>query len=207
MNKQEVLDTIKNIKNVPIEPQKKDLHSNSSGTNHKALMRYNAMLDNITIGAHTQKMFTLNGIEWTFRLLTGHEQNSIRKEVMALAKKDECFEDFNLKYLEMIKIVTKALSPSPFKTDGKEIWSEEDVGMLPYAMLEEMFNEYIEFDLLAMTKPSDLPIDEVEALIEIIKKKPEALKEFERKKLLATSLYLLNYCNHLEKITKSVTSN
>jgi hypothetical protein len=203
MNKQEVLDTIKNIKNTPIAPQKKDLHSNSNGTNHKALMRYNAMLDNITIGAHSRKTFSLNGIEWDFRLLTASEQNAIRKEVILMAKKDDCFEDFNLQYLEMVKIVTKALSPSPFK----EVWSEEDVGMIPYAMLEELFKEYIDFDSLAMTKPSDLPIDEVEALIEIIKKKPEALRELERKKLLATNIYLLNYCKQLEKITKSATSS
>src|SRR6516225_10946846 len=111
MDKQAVVDKLKDIKKKPINPQKADLKENSNGTNYKGLMRYNAILDNILIGAHTQKTVELNGVEWTIRILTAKEHNNIRKEIMRQAKADECFEDFNLSYLEMTKIIAACLSP------------------------------------------------------------------------------------------------
>lgn len=204
MNKAEIIET---LKNKPIAPQKKDPVANSSGTNHRALMRYNAMLDNIAIGAHSQKTVNLNGIDWSLRLLTSKEQNDIRKDVLKAARKDDCFEDFNLAFLEATKIVTRALSPSPFKIEGKEIWAEEDLGCLPTGMLEELYREYIDFDLISTQKPSELSLEDIEAMISVIKKKPEELKGLERRKLLAINTYLLNYCKKLEKIIKPDMNN
>lgn len=204
MSKQEIIDKLKNNS---FATQKKDPVANSSGTKHRALMQYNAMLDNIAIGAHTQTTVNIANIDWTFRLLTGKEQTDIRKEVLNEAKKDECFEDFNITFLTMVKIVTRALSPSPFKTDGKEIWNEEDIAGLPYGLLETLYITYIDFDALSTQKPTELPMDEVEAIIDVVKKKPEELSGLGRWKLLAISRSLLESCNRLQEIVKSVSNS
>ncbi len=204
MSKQEI---IEKLKNNSLASQKKDPVSNSSGTKHRALMRYNAMLDNIAIGAHSQTTISIANIDWVFRLLTSSEQNEIRKDVLKQAKKDDCFEDFNIQYWTFVKIVTKSLSPSPFKTEGKEIWTEEDITNLPHGLLETLYISYIDFDALSTQKPTDLPIDEVEAIVEVVKKKPEELSGLGRWKLLATARFLLDSCNRLESIVKSATNS
>lgn len=202
--KQEIIDKLKNN---PLATQKKDPSANSSGIKHRALMRYNVMLDNIAIGAHTQTTVNIAGIDWTLRLLTSGEQNEIRKEVLKQAKKDDCFEDFNILFWTYVKIITRSLSPSPFKTDGKEIWTEEDMTNLPDGLLETLYLTYIDFDALATQKPTDLPIEEVEAIIEVVKKKPEELNGLGRWRLLATAKFLQASCNRLESIVKSASSS
>ncbi len=203
-SKQEI---IAKLKNNSIAAGKKNPVANSSGLEHKALMRYNAMLDNIAIGAHTQVTNTIAGIDWTQRLLTGNEQRKIRMEVLEQAKEDDCFEDFNLNFLTMVKIVTKSLSPSPFKTEGKEIWSEEDIANLPDGLIETLYLTYIDFDALSTQRPTEIPMDEVEAIINIVKKKPGELSGLGRWKLLAISRSLLESCNRLESIVKSATNS
>jgi hypothetical protein len=203
-SKKEIIEKLKNnsfasFKQKPVE--------NSSGDKHRALMRYNAMLDNVAIGAHTQTTVNIAGIDWDFRLLTGKEQNAIRKEVLNQLKAEDCFEDFNLQFWTMVKIVTKSLSPSPFKTEGKEIWTEEDIANLPDGLIETLYITYIDFDSLSTQRPTELSYDEVEAMVDVVKKKPEELKKLGRWRLLATSISLAESCKRLESIVKSATNN
>lgn len=210
MNKDEIIKKVNEIKNISIADQKKDVFNNADhdGKAHKALLQYNALLDNVTFGAHSNKTFHYLGVDWTIRLLTGEEQNDIKKDVIATAKKDDCFEDFNLNYLTVVKFVTRALSPSPFKTEeSKTIWSEADVKGICYGIAEEIYKEYIDFDLISTRKAEEFTQAEIEEMIEFIRKKPDLLRDLERPKYYAVIKYLMNYSKHLESLLKPDTNN
>lgn len=205
--KKEVIDALNEIQNTPIADLKKDLVGNSSGTNHKGLMQYNALLDNITIGAHTNKTINYAGLDFKLRLLTAEEYIGIRMEVDKLCKEKDMFVDYYIIYNLMIKILAKALTPSPFKTEGEAILSEEDLRQINYDVLEEIYAQYLDFVGMATRKPVDYSPEEVEALYEIVKKNIPLLRELERPKLLAVTAYSINYSAALEKIAKSDSSN
>lgn len=199
-SKTEIIKSINELNNSPLNQLKKDPVNNSSGTNHKALMQYNAMLDNITLGAHTNTTIEYAGIEWTLRLLTSAEYISIRKEVIEISKKDNLFDDFYITYLTILKFLSLALTPSPFKTEGKAIFSEEDLKLVNYDVLEELYKRYIDFVQMATKKAEEFTEEEIQALMEIVKKKPEVLNELGRAQLLIVSKYSLNYSQNLAKI-------
>ena len=207
MDKQKVIDAVNNICNVPIADLKKDLVENSSGTNFKALAQYNAMLDNITIGAQTTTTINYAGIDWTLRLLTAEEYVKIRIEMNNECKKHECFDDFFTHYNGMTKILAKALTPSPFKTEGKALFTEADLRLMNYDVLDALYIQYIEFTQLATQKPTEFTAEEVDAMVTIAKKKPELLREYARPKLLQTALWFLNSSLQLEKMLKLDTNN
>lgn len=207
MDKKTIIDSLNAIKNVPIAPQKKDLVENSSGTSHRALMQYNAILDNITIGAHTTTVISYAGIDFTFRLLTAEEYINIRIAINKECKTNELFDDFFISYHAMIKVLSKANTPSPFKTEGKAMFTEDDLKLFNFDVLEAIYIQYLDFVQLATQKPVDFTNEEVEAMVTIARKKSEALREFERPKLLTTALYLLNYSKHLETMLKTDTVN
>lgn len=207
MNKQKIIDTINNIKNEPIAELKKNLVGNSSGTNFKGLMEYNAMLDNITIGIHTTTTIEFAGHEWKFRLLSAKELMTIKKEVIDIAKKEDWFDDINIHYHEMIKILTKALSPSPFKTDGKSIWNETDLEFINYDVLENLFKQYIHFNDIATRKPTEMPEDEINSMLEIVKKKQIPLTALDRKQLLIVANYYMHLSQTQAKMLSDVSSS
>jgi hypothetical protein len=205
--KEETIEALKSIKNKPIGELKKNPVANSSGTKFKALMQYNAMLDNISLGAHTVTEINYAGIDWSFRLLTAAEWIEIQLEVIASQKKKEIFDDFYHDYLIIRKVLNKASSPNPYKTEGKEIFSEEDLDMIPYDVLEELYLRYIDFIQLACRRVEEFSEDEVQDLIDVVKKKPEILRKYDRSRLLIVSKYLINYSQNLEKIVKSDLTN
>lgn len=203
MEKSDIINSINKIKNNPIAEGKKEPVSNSSGTKHKDLMRYNALLDNITIGAHTTCDINYAGVDWKFRLLTAEEYVNIRIDINKSCRDNELFDDFFVNYNAMIKILSKALTPSPFKTEGKAIFSEDDLKLINYDVLEELYIQYLDFSNMATRKPAEFTAEEVEAFVNIAKKKPEALREFDRRKLLVTTNWFINYSKNLEQMLKS----
>jgi len=207
MNKDNVIKSINEFKNKPIAPQKSDPVKNSSGDSHKHLMQYNAILDNITIGSHTTFTIKLAGIDWVCRLLTADEYINIRLEVSKLCKDNDVFEDYYIQYKTLVKILQKALSPSPYKLEGKEIFSEHDLSQITYSVLEELYLQYLHHVNIATQKPSEFTAEQIEAFIGIVKKKPEVLRELDRPTLLAITNYYINYSQHLEKMLKSDTSS
>lgn len=207
--KREIIETLNKVKNTPIAPLKNNVfeNANANSTDYKALQQYNAMLDNITIGAHTNKTIEYAGIEWRLRLLTANEYVEIRKEVERECKKEEIFSDYFIAYHTMKKILSKALTPSPFKTEGKGIFSEDDLSYVNYDVLEAIYIQYIDFVGVATQKPTEMTDEEIEAIYKVAEKKRIVLRELERPKLEAILNYAMNYSQVMEKIQKSATSN
>ncbi len=201
-SKSDVIKSLNEIKNAPIHKLKDDVVENSSGTNYIALAQYNAILDNITIGAHTNTTIIFADIEWKLRLLTSHEYIEIKKDVINQAKKDDLFDDWYTYYLLFHKILAKALTPSPFKLEGKAIFSEEDLKLINYDILEEVYKKYLHFVSLTTKKVEEFTEEEIQALINVVKKNPEILMDLDRGRLLTMSKYFLNYSLNLEKIIK-----
>ena len=206
-SKADIINTINEMHKIPLNDLKKDPVGNASGTNHKALMQYNAMLDNITIGAGTSTKIELAGYEWQLRLLTADEYVNMRLDTIQVAKEKECFDEWYLYYLEAIKTLAIALTPSPFKTEGKTIFTEEDLKMVNLDILLELYKRYIYFVQMATKTAEEFTEEEAQALIEIVKKKPEVLNELNRKQSLLLNRYLLNYSQNLEKMLKSESIN
>lgn len=206
-NKEEIIEQLKALKNIPLGEQKKNPFENADPDKHKMLMQYNIMLDNITIGFHTTTTIEYAGIEWTFRLLSAKEFTDIRLQIDKKCKDEDTFADYYILYHLMVKILAKAMTPSPLKTTGKTIFSEEDLSYLPYDILHSLYVQYLDFVNSATKKPTEFTDEEVEEMINIAKKKPELLREYERPKLLKTALWFMNYSKHLEKMLKSDTNN
>lgn len=202
MDKQKIIDAANNIKNEPIADLKKNLVENSSGTNYKGLMQYNAMLDNITIGAHTTTAIEFAGIEWRLRLLTADELVNIKKEVNKIAKDEDWWDEVNLHYNTMVKVLAKALSPSPFKTEGNAVLSEADLKLINYDVLENIYRQYIHFNDIATQKPTEMSPEEIEDTFEIVKKKPIQLKDLDWKRLLIMASYGMTCLRNQEKMRK-----
>lgn len=209
-DKQETINAINSIKNTPIAPQKNDLLANAGLTDPKdsqALMAYNAMLDNITIGPHTNTTIDLAGYKWVFRLLTAEEYVNMRMEVEKECRKNEIFDDYFVAYATMTKTLSLAMSPSPFKTEGKDVFSEEDLRLVNFDLLETLYSQYVAFVQVATRKPTNMSDEEILALWSMYQKKPEALKGLEPWKLETMFHYVANCLLVLEKIQKSDTSS
>jgi hypothetical protein len=207
MDKQEIISAVNKIKKEPLAPLKKDVLENSSGTNHKALMQYNAMLDHITIGAGTSTIIEYAGIEFKLRLLTAEEFMDIYKSNIKKMEEEKLFDEIYREYLTVVKTLAVALTPSPFKTEGKAIFNEDDLKLMNYDVLYELGKKYQHFVDLATQKPDHMPNDEITALIELVKKKQTPLTVLNRKQLLTIANYYMNYSQHLEKTVEGALSN
>lgn len=211
IDKKKIIEAINSYKNTPIAPQKSNVLENTSATHYKDLMQYNAMLDNITIGPHTNITINHAGVDWTFRLLTAEEYVTIRMEVEKECKEKEFFSDYFIAFNHMRKFLARALTPSPFKREGefkgKPVFTEEDLRHVNFDILESLYIQYLDFVNMATKKPTELEDEEIQALWRIVVKKPEALRELERPKLHAIALYGINYSRLLEKTLESDTSN
>ncbi len=203
MDKTKVIETLNEIKNTPIAPQKSKLTDNSDNDKYHELMTYNAMLDNITIGAHTNTTINYQGIDWTLRILTFEESVNIRKEIYNECKNDQIWEKWYADSLEIRKVIALALTPSPFKIKDKAMFTEKDLLKIPYDVLEGLYTRYMHFVHMALQKPEDMTQEQIDACINIAKKKPEALREFDRPTLLRTAIWFLNYSQQLEKMLNS----
>ncbi len=202
-NKQEIVDALNNIKNDNFTRLKKNVKDNCDEKNREALLQYSAILDNVTIGAHTKTPINYAGLDLNFRLLTAEEQIAIEKSIIEIQRTEGLFEQFYADYLRIVKILTKALTPSPFKEDGEEILQERDIKLLTLDVLEELYKRYMHFVSLAHKKVQDFTDEEIEDLVELVKKNPEVLISLDRSRLLIVSKYFLTYCVNLEKITKT----
>lgn len=186
---------------------KKDPLKNSSGESFNALMTYNAMLDNIRLGAHTFTTFDYADIEWKLRLLTSQEYIDLRLDIMKTMEEKKCFEEWYSYFLLIVKTLSIALTPSPFKKEGSTIFSEKDLLDIPYDVLDEIYRKYIFFVEMSTRDVKTFTEEEVAGLLEVIRKKLVPLKDLERSKLLAVTNYLWNSYERLEKITSSVQNN
>lgn len=211
-SKEDIIKQVNEKYSEPIAPKKKDTFKNADAGKHKALMQYKAMLDHIALGAHTKITITKYGRDWNFRLITADEQDKLGMDVQKQAKLDECFEDVHLSYLLFRKTLALALSPTPFKTEGKDdngddILGEDDLKYLPMTALESLFKEYINFVDMALVEAENLSEEEAVSLIELIKKKPRVLKELNRTQLLTALHYYRNCLQILEETAKLEQTN
>lgn len=199
-DKNEIIKTVNEIKKTKLADLKSNPVENSSGTNHRALMTYNAMLDNITISTGTKTDIECAGITWTLRLLNTDEFINIRKEVIKECKAEQLFDEWYSSYLTVIKTIAQALTPNPFKIEGKALFNLNDLKQVNYDVLMELYKRYIDFVDMATKKAEEFTDEELEALKEIIKKKPEVYTEFDRRQFLILMKYYPNYCAQLEKM-------
>lgn len=209
-NKQDIIDKVNNIVNAPIaELKKSNLMENADPTKFDALMQYNAMLDHITIGAHTSTTINYAGIDWKLRLLTSEEDIQIKLDIAKELESKKVFEDFYSNYLIVLKVIAKALTPSPFKSDGAGTvgLSEKDLAMVHWDVLEQVYIKYIDFVAMATKKVASFSPEEIELLINVVKKKPASLQDLDRMRLLAVAQYLRNYSEKLEAMLKIDSSN
>lgn len=201
-NKNDIIKSVNEIKKTNIADLKKDLVGNSSGKNFNALATYNAMLDHITIGPGTNTTINVAGFDWTLRLLGSQEFIQIRKDAINQCKKDELFDDWYQYYLIAIATIGKALTPNPFKPEGEAIFTIEDLKLVNYDVLIEIYKRYIHFVDMATKKAEEFKPEELEALIQLVEKKPELLSEFNRKQFLILTPYLFNLSQEQAKIIK-----
>ncbi len=205
MDKNKLIESMNEFKNTPIAPLKSKLTDNSDPDKFDALMTYNAMLDNITIGSHTRTTISYAGNDWDLRLLTSEEYINIRKDIVKQCKQEELFDEWYTNYLIIIKFLDKAQSSNPFKTDGK--FNESQLKLIHYDILEEVYHRYLHWQDMALSKPTEMPEAEIEGIINIAKKKPEVLKEYGRPQLWTTAIWFMNYSQRLEKMLEPDTSN
>lgn len=207
MDKQSAIKMINEFQKKPIEDLKNDLMENASGTNYMDLMKWNAMLDHITIGANTSTTFEYAGIEWTLRLLTAQEYIDCRIETDNICEKLKNFSDYIIGYHNMIGILSRALTPSPFKKEGKAIFSIDELKLVNHDVLEVLYFQYMDFVTLAAKKPTLMSDEEIAGHFEILKGKPELSMELEPLKLRQTLFYAMKYCQALEKTQESDLNN
>lgn len=210
--REDIISSVSNRYSDAIAPKKKDTLKNADPGNHRDLMQYNAILDHIALGAHTKTTISRYGREWNFRLITADEQDKLQLEILKSAKIDDCFEDSHLNYLMWRKVIALALTPSPFKTTGKDekgddILTEQDLRHLPLTCLNTLYKEYMYFVDMALVEAEDMPESDAIALIDMVKKKPEVKTELNRQQLLTVLHYYQNCLQALEEIRKSEQTN
>lgn len=174
---------------------------------YNALKHYNIMLDHITIGAHTTMTVNYVGRDWTFRLLTAGENLQIHCDCIKRAEELKVFDDYVLAILSRVKIIQLALTPSPFKTSGVDILTEEHIMHLAECIVEPLYHEYTNFVGMATAKPQEMSNEDIEDIIAIVKKKQQPLTDLSYWKLWKVVLYQQKYSESLEKIVKSDTTN
>jgi|ERR1700761_5776343 len=208
-SKGELIKSLNEIKQSPLAEFRKT-PTNLNQDNAAAAMQYNAMLDNITIGAGTTYEFEFAGIEWKLRLLTAREFVDIKIARVKAMKDESMFEDFYFNYLTYTKILAKAMTPNPFcpesKIDGI-IFTEQDLSSINEDILEEVYRRYIHWVHMATKKVDEFTDEEIEALITIVKKKPEVLRELDRRQSLIVMVYLHKSLANMEKIVKPDVTN
>lgn len=207
MDKASAIKMINEFQKKPIDDLKKDVLENASGQNYMDLLKWNAMLDHITIGANTSTTFEYAGIEWTLRLLTAQEYIDCRIAVDEICKELKNFSDYLIGYYNMIKILSIALTPSPFKKEGKTIFSEDDLKLINHDVLEMLYFQYMDFVNLAAKKPTLMSDEEIAGHFEMLKGKPELSMELEPLKLRPILFYAMKYFQALEKTQKSDLNN
>lgn len=178
LNAQEIIALSHEItsKNKSYNDQKSALNKNSDADGADGLITYNKMLDHLAFGAHTFYEFEYLGNKWTMRLLGNKEDIDINAEIDKYQLDNKDYNDINVNRLKLVKRLVKALSPSPFKVDATQvnaIWSEKDLMMLHYNALIELNNRYMAFIEKATTDPELMTEEQILAMYEILKKKPE----------------------------------
>jgi len=208
-NKADIIKAVNEFTNTPIAPLKKEnlMEVTGGAGTFDGLMQYEAMLDNITIGAHTNKVINYAGIDWTLRLLTAEEYVNIRIDVEKATIEAKIFSDYYIAFLTMKKVLARALTPNPFKIEGKGIFTEDDLRHVNFDVLEGLYIQYIEFVTMATRKPTEYSDEEIQAAFEICVKKPEASTGYERPRLQAILLYALNCYKLQAKMLKSDMNN
>lgn len=208
MNASEIIKKVNEIYSEPIQDKKKELVKNSDSTDSAiALKQYNAILDNITIGAHTKTTINYAGHNWVFRLLTAEEFVTINNEIIKMQSDESNWDEIYKNYLAMTKYLSRALTPSPYKTHNDvNILTEKDLKLLPYDLLKDLYIMYMDFVEMATVKPTDISEDELSTLLQVIKKNSGLLKELERPKLLKIANYLLNFLQ-LQEMTQKEDGN
>lgn len=209
MDKEEVIQSILDAREKSkISNLKKDVIANADPDKIEALMLYNAMIDNINFGINTTTVINHEGVDWKLRLLGADELMEIRIEAAQQAEKRNFIENSYIELLLMKKILVKALSPSPFKTEpSKTVWSETDLGLIPHNILEGLFKKYIFFVDKSQTNPTELSEEEFQQILDLVKKNTDLSNGLDRPQLLAVTKYLLPYCASLEKMLSSATGN
>jgi len=204
MNNNEIVKTLNEISTKPLAELKSASARNTSNEKElDALLQYNAIMDNVTIGPGTTTDIEIAGLKLTYRLLTAKEFIDARVEAINACRDVEVFDDWHMSYQLMIKILAKALTPSPFKLGGRDVPKESDIELLTYDILQELYKRYMFFNDKATKQAEEFTEEEVQSLLSIVRKKPEVLADLDRVQLLIMSKYLLSYSQNLEKITKS----
>lgn len=202
--------------------KKDDLAENAIGIGMTKLAKYNKILDHISKGPHTKIDFIYDNLEWTFRLITADEFANIHKEHYLLLQQNvDVVEKVGSDVWFIKKVLSLAMSESPFKTEDvaylscfgvkvnynneqfSSILTAEDLGSLPWDYLEDLYKHYIYYTTVINKAIEQYDEQEIKELIDIIKKKPELMKDLELMKLRAVTDYLLKYYVTRAEILKS----
>lgn len=194
--KEELLKQL-NVEHTNIMGQRDHLITNSTGSKINGLIKYNAILDNITFGVNSRKTIKINGIELKIRPLSAEEEVEIEYEVLAKCDEHKRYEAIFKNYEWTRRYIAKALTPTPFKTegesDGKPILNSEDLKHLTLVNLTIIAEEIKQFGEMAALSLTQLSNDELIDVIEVLKKNPQEKYTLEVWKHHAVSDWLLNY--------------
>lgn len=212
MDKNNAIKILNEIKSEPLSQLKSESTKNSDGHNYEDLLKYNVMLDNIAFGCHTKHVIEYQGITWTFRPLTAEEFMSIKLDVYKIQKDNEMWDETYSLYLIILKTLSIALSPSPFKL-GKDdkgddlpnstVFTENDLKKIPFDILQELYRHYLHFVSQATKNPLEFTNEELEILLKTIKKNSIPLTDLERKQLLMIAIYGMSCSQQLDEMLKS----
>jgi len=212
MDKNKIIQKVNEIYSEPIAKSKENCVANSDGHNYSDLLSYNILLDNIAFGCNTKYNFEYQGITWTFRPLTAEESISIYLETHKQQKKDDVWDDFYHLYLVILKTLALALSPHPFKL-GKDhegndlpnssVFTENDLKKIPFNILQELYRHYTHFLAQATKNPEEYTNDELQVLLDTIKKNSIPLRDLERRQLLMIATYGMHCSQLLDEMQKS----
>ena len=203
-SKAEDIRKLNGIYESPIGAVKQDFIKNTdSGKGFDAAIQYNIMLDNATISGGTKTTIEIAGLTFELRLLCAEETIAIKKEVLKTARDEQIMDDFYIDYLDAVKTLAKASTPNPFKDSGKAVWSEQDFKQLVLPVLGELYNRYLHFVDMAVQTGETFTEDELNQIIDFVKKKPLVLTTYDRRKLLIAANYYKTYSERLEVMLNS----
>ena len=196
---------INGIYESPIGEAKKDfLNKTDNADGFNAAMQYNLMLDNATISGGTKTTIDIAGLKFELRMLCAYETIEIKKEVLQKARDEQIMDDFYIDYLDAVKTLAKASTPSPFLKDGVTVWKEADFKLLILPVLGELYNRYLHFVDMAVETGEGFTEEELKSLIDFVKKKPLVLTTLDRRKLLIAASYYKTCYERLETMPESV---
>ena len=179
------------------------------------LSLYDAILDNLAFGVKTKTTIKYCGVDWTFRMLGNEEEQSINYQVSKMMgddiKNGIATDKFRYQIEEAVRTIHLALSPTPFYTKNNagedKVYDIAQIRLIPKDILINLLSLYRVFVQKATQDPEELTVEQIEAVLQMAKGKPEVLLALDYNQYVALTRYLMNYSQALEQKIQSALNN